>query len=1166
MQLSSNSWIISPRDLIAELECDQRVHLDWAVASQLLPAPEKEWSEQLKKLIKMGEAHESRVADDLRKSGSFIQFSHPGFDTDSLTKACAETKAAMSQGIETIAQATLFTGDYMGFADFLILCKDEDDNPVVDDDGRFVYDPVDAKSARSEKRSAILQVASYAHAMIALGLPRPHRVHLWLGGNRHWSTRADDVIDLAGEFIDRVHERLRGLTSIPEPLWAAPREACTRCRWQPQCESGRVAAQDLSLVQNIRSTTRTALVTSGIKNIDQLANARDDERPLPPKEVSRETFATLRSQASIQIRGRGFETPLWEVRDADALGLMPERSSGDIWFDMEGDPYAHDGDGLEYMFGYSCLSNAELQFNTFDALDRNEEKRAFTDFITFVLERRAQDPHMHIYHYAAYEPSAMLRLALRHGTYEFEVDALIREGVFVDLYSLIRKAFRFSTESLSIKHIEAVYQDKRDKKKGVNTAIDSVIAFENALDALRVGDRGTFDTIYREIKLYNKADCDSTFWLDSWIREQATNLGVDLAALRPVAIEKFSDPEEQPVEPIALQLIEEISPDPHDRSSVQNGLALLSGSISFHRREARPAWRAIFERANAELDDLENFNDVVVATEVSGESWSVTGKDRKLKREVNIEARGLDISQILSVGAEVQALYEVAPEGFQTIQGSTRGFNKCTIQRINDSRMTIKETEKSEGTWTALPMAILPPVPITTAIIQQVLRDELGATVLSMLPGALDPFPKSSWKDLLLKKPPQQLSGALTHSGNPVEDIISSLKDSDMSYVAVQGPPGTGKTTVGGEIIANLVKGGWRIGVVAQSHAVIENLLDRVAEIDPDLAIGKKAQKGTEVVKGYYRSDVSDWIAQLSTGFVVGGTVWSFSSSKLRSHHLDLMVIDEAGQFSLANALAVLSAADRALLLGDPQQLPQVSLASHPEPVEVSVLAHILGEHSTMPPHLGYFLDTTYRLHPKLAEPVSHLQYEGRLHAAPQCSLRTLEGIEPGLHIVNVDHEGNTVMSPEESDAIVEKITAILNAPWTDVAGGIVLPARPLLQEDILVVTAYNKQVRKIRNSLQEKGLDRIAVGTFDKFQGQEAPVVFVSMATSSSEDLPRGIDFLLSPNRLNVAISRAKWACFLYRSPQLSKMEPNSPQGMVQLGKFISLCRGTKATNQHGE
>jgi uncharacterized protein len=210
-----------------------------------------------------------------------------------------------------------------------------------------------------------------------------------------------------------------------------------------------------------------------------------------------------------------------------------------------------------------------------------------------------------------------------------------------------------------------------------------------------------------------------------------------------------------------------------------------------------------------------------------------------------------------------------------------------------------------------------------------------------------------------------------------------------------------------------------------------------------------------------------------------------------------------------------------------------------------------------MPDEMGYFLEKTYRLHPLLAKPVSRLQYEGRLIADARCSSRSLESIDPGLKIIKIEHSGNSVRSIEEAEEIVQRIPGLLGKNWmdTDKSGNTVAP-RPLQESDILIVTAYNSQVKYLKHLMQINGWTKIRVGTFDKFQGQEAPVVFVSMAASDSEEVSRGMEFLLSPNRLNVAVSRAQWVCYLIRSNKLSYMQPSTPDGMVMLGKFVTLCR----------
>jgi uncharacterized protein len=1158
VRIIHDKWVISTRDIVAELECSHRLHLEWAVITKSVEKPTNEISPELELLAEIGLTHESKIAESLRNSGTYLDIGEPSFKIEEIQKAYEKTLAAVESGVEAIHQATFLTENFLGFVDFLILVKDPNGKPVKDSQDRFVYDPVDAKSARVAKRAAVIQVATYAAIMKAVGMATPQKVHLWLGGDKKWSASALDLIDLAEHFMGRVREKIENFTDAPSPLWAPPRESCTRCRWKYNCETGRESDQDLSLIQGIRSNTRLALIKSEIKTINQMAIAEDHQRPKYPKEVAKETFKRLRDQSEIQIRGKLEGRIIYEIQDQEAFGLLPFPSDGDIWFDMEGDPFANSGEGLEYMFGYLCYENGKYSFNTFDATTFEQEKIAFKNFVEFIINRRDKFSDMHVYHYASYEVSAMLRLAQRHGVYEFEVDKLVREGVFVDLYAIVRRAFRFSTESLSIKKIEPIYWDG-NREKDVANAVGSVIEFERALGKLHSGNHEDFDLILQKIKDYNKDDVDSTRQLDHWIRSEAKANNISIALMRPLAEIKWDTSNElERVEPISLQLLEGVPEKREDRSVDEQGLALLSATISYHHREARPAWWAIFDRALKDVDELDSFNDVIVPSKVSTSEWNISGRQKNHRRTITIQTDGIDPRHILDFEHIPQLLYEFAPDGFKTIQGSTRGFADATIIRINDDSVVFEESEKKgSGIWNSAPMAVLPGSPIRTTSIEKILRDELGASVLLLKNKKLRYFLDNAWTDVLLRRAPRQTSGGLPKSGKPIKDITEALLLSDNSFVAVQGPPGTGKTYVGANVIAELVQKGWKIGVVAQSHSVIEHLMDNVKKIDSNIPMGKKGQSDKSQ-PSYHVDDIATWgFAQGNSGYLVGGTTWTFSRPEVRLLGLDLMVIDEAGQFSLANSLAVISTAKRALLLGDPQQLPQVSQGKHLEPVNESVLSHLLGDSKTMPNHLGYFLDTTFRLHPKIAKKVSRLQYEDRLKSDPRCEVRNLEGVEPGLHVVEVDHSGNTVFSLEEVEEIVKRIPELIGKMWTPVdSNGLPLTPRPLTQSDILIVTGYNSQVRHLKSKVSQAGFELIKIGTFDKFQGQEAPIVFVSMTTSSSEDLPRGIEFLLSPNRLNVAISRAQWACFVIRSPQLSVMEPVTPEGMVMLGKFVTLCK----------
>ena len=1158
MNKLNNKWILSPRDLISELECTHRTNLDWGVINQKIAAPPKAFGPELEILIKNGVAHEQRLIAQWKESASFIALHEPEYSMAGFESALQEVRTAMEKGIEVISQATLFTGDFLGIVDFLVVARDDDGNILKDDQDRFIYNPIDAKTARVEKRSAVLQVASYAWAMQKLGMPTPTQVGLWLAGDNEWYAPTIDLLDLAEDFYARSLSRISSFTELPQPEWDAPKESCGRCRWQELCITGRERDRDLSLIHDIRSTSRRALIKSGITTIDQLAQADDEDRPRQPKEILKESFNNLRAQAAIQIKGEGLEVPIWEFRNPYALSLVPPADEGDIWFDMEGDPFAFNGDGLEYMFGVTYLEKGELAFRTFDAVDRESEAAAFAEFITWVSTRRAKFPSLHIYHYADYERSAISKLAQRHGVKEAEVDDILRSACLVDLYKVVRSTFRFSTPSLSIKYIEAVYQPKRGNDQAVVTAVGSVIAFENALLRLVAGDQTGFQAAVQEIRDYNKDDTDSTYRLDRWIRSVAAEGQIDLKEWHQSALDEEEADIRDITPPVTEYLQGHVPLKESERSLEQIAISQLAATTQFHARESRPQWWELFRRATADLDEMAAFDDVMLVEKILATDWFKPPRGRVFRRELTIDIAGMDPSLLYVPEDKCTLLYDPAPSTRDPIAGKNRYMANGTVISVNAATIVVNESGGKE-TWDELPFAVLPGKPISYGPIEDVLQNHVGNATALLLENRDEPFPKRVWCDLLLKRLPRSKVGTLPHGDLPVQDITQALRESDNSYVAVQGPPGTGKTYVGAHVIAALVKEGWKIGVVAQSHAVVENILDAVIKIDSTIPIAKKTKHKIDR-PSYHVENIAGWVAGQSSGFVIGGTAWTFCNRDFHGYEFDLMVIDEAGQFSLANSIAVTAYARTALLLGDPQQLPQVSQAAHPEPVEESVLKHLLGDLATMPKEMGYFLDQSYRMHPLVTEPVSKLQYEGKLLAHPRTLKRDLEGINPGLHVIYVDHKGNNTSSTEEADEIVRRSQALIGNLWQDIDGrDLVLPAREIGERDILIVTAYNRQVRLLKSKFRNAGLPGIRIGTFDKFQGQEAPIVFVSMTTSSSEELPRGIEFLLSPNRLNVAISRAQWVCYLVRSPQLSMMEPTSALGMLLLGKLIKLCKSPR-------
>lgn len=419
-------------------------------------------------------------------------------------------------------------------------------------------------------------------------------------------------------------------------------------------------------------------------------------------------------------------------------------------------------------------------------------------------------------------------------------------------------------------------------------------------------------------------------------------------------------------------------------------------------------------------------------------------------------------------------------------------------------------------------------------------------------------LPDGAVFDILARRAPRTTGRTLAAIGADVRDgrrdgvggLVEAVESARGSYVAVQGPPGTGKTYVGSRAVKELLDRGWTVGVTAQSHAVVENFLDQLigVGVDPD-RVGKEP-KDPDGPHRWTSLGSSEVHAFLAPGRVLGGTAWTFANAAAQP--VDLLVVDEAGQLSLAHLLGASALAETVLLLGDPQQLPQVSRGEHPQPIGDAALTWIAEGAPVLRPDRGFFLDTSWRMHSALTEAVSTLSYAGELGAKEDVTdARRLDGVEPGLHPWPVSHTGNAVSSPEEAAAVVEIIRSLLGRTWST---GPDDPGRPLEPSDVIVVAPYNAQVATVREALDAAGLEGTTVGTVDKFQGREAAVAILTMAASSPQEVPRGLDFLLNRNRLNVSISRGQWAAYLVHSPALADALPTRPEDLPMIGAFLRL------------
>ncbi|WP_407361103.1 TM0106 family RecB-like putative nuclease [Microbacterium sp. LBN7] len=1141
--------IWSASDLKAAAECE----FAWcrAIDAKLgrVPAVEEPEDATLKRAALLGDVHEqnvlARYVDELGDDRVHQIEKVSSVDAEALRAATEETVAALQSDALVVFQAAFATEEFVGFADFL----------RRDDDGRWRVQ--DSKLARKARVTALMQLAAYVDQLDRLGIPRSDEVDLILGDSTLSTHRVDDLLPLfqvrRARLRALIADRRIGDGATGTPLaWGDDRDdlqivACGRCA---TCEEQVLAHRDLLMVARMRPVQRARLRASGIDTIDALATASD-----APVGMNVDSFENLRAQARLQIRADADGTPTYDVHYAPAIHTLPLPSHGDIFFDFEGDPLytepAPDGEahwGIDYLFGW--VDNAD-QYSALWAHTFADERRALEAFLDFVKVRRAAHPAMHIYHYAPYETSHLVAMAARHGVREGEVDRLLREGVFVDLYPLVLRTVRVGSRSYSIKKLEPLYMGDDVRTSDVQKGDDSIVQYVAARELAAAGERGEADAVLADLADYNRYDCVSTRRLRNWLIDIARKEGVTPAPPDEID-EVIYEPSPRSV---ALLADAERAVDAGGDGLVHR---IAAAAIDYFPREAKSFWVSHFQRLREPVTMWDGTRDVVRVDRPSSSvrrDWSIGEGRRSMSRDIEIRGE-VSPGTTLGVGAQPFALYEVpAPFDTEVPSRAVHVPHTVTVSEVLDDGYLVTESAVQGQTWDELPLALTPAAPPRVVSLQGAI-DEWADAVHAAAPD----FPADPATDILRRLPPRTASGAPIP---PAEDdvidaIVRGVLDLDRSYLAVQGPPGTGKTYTGSRVIARLVnEHGFKIGVVAQSHAIIETLLERVVSDGVAPAQVAKAPKDSEAETSYTaipKNGMAAFLAEhADEGAVVGGTAWDFSNTqRVDRGGLDLLVIDEAGQFSLASTIAVAAGAQRLLLLGDPQQLPQVSQGAHPEPVDTSALGWVMDGDPVVRPEFGYFLARSWRMHPLVAAPVSKLAYAGQLASAPGTERRSIDGIEPGLHVIPLRHRGNATQSPEEAAEVVRLVRDLVGRTFTDNDSDASI--RPLEPSDIIVVTPYNAQRQLVLDALADAGFPDVPVGTVDNFQGKEAVVSITSLAASSGRDAPRGPEFLLLQNRLNVAISRAQAVAYLIHSPALLDDLPYTPEGVARLSAFARL------------
>ncbi len=1072
-----------------------------------------------------------------------------------------DTLDAIRKGYKVIYQGFLSRDNFIGYIDFLI--RHEGHSAL----GDYYYQPCDTKLTKTVRPYFLMQLCAYSWILEAAQGRLPDECSLVLGNQEVETFRIqqfyayfhylkDDFLSFQGNF---------SVSQCPDPAF------CTDFgRWETYAKALLNEMDSLALVANIRKSQIKKLNRAGINTLSALVETEKSYI----SGVSEGTFSKLKAQAKIQKQSKGKDIPNFEVIEHDngkGLSALPPASRLDVYFDIEGHPLV-DG-GLEYLWAVSYIDadapkGKQHAYKDWWAHTEEQEKHAFELFIDWVYERWQQDNKMHIYHYASYEVSAIRRISNRYNTKTDKVDELLRNNVFVDLYKIVKNGLLIGEPSYSLKNIEHLYRGKRET--AVASGDESIVFYEKWRESGGVekwcqDEKGYASWLsadsfnwnnwpeLMQIREYNIDDCESTLELVDWLRNQASEYHIQYVdpnadieeQERTEAQEKYSEKKAalQARQQALLKHFQDAA-QLHDDPKAH----LLKDLIEYFIRESKAkAWEYFdrLEKSHAEL-----FDDECVIVDIKAiHRYEENGK--------------------MIVECDFDDTQPIRKDKFKaaTVLEHDLKVDALKFEAKEDKTILILTMRGSEANKLPEAFAILGKDPfIDTAkleykicnVAEKYFNESKVAGPLEAILSQSSPVFQGSQSLLPITR------SLYPENETYINAIIDAVKNMDNTCLCIQGPPGAGKTYTAEHVIKALLAEGKRVGILSNSHAAIMNLMEPLLTEPVNIVkVGGFGNNQAEFQEKYPKEQYANFTYRTSFDFtkkqpysifqLVGATAYALCDDEAWSNPLDYLFIDEASQVSLAHLVGVSSAARNIILMGDQMQLEQPTQGAHPGKAGLSCLQYFLGDHAVVPEELGIFLERTFRMHPAVCEPLSKVVYEGKLvsDAATQNQAIVIPKPEAihqqnGVIWLPLAHEGNTQCSQEEVEHIKKLIKELLTGTFQDKHH----QTLPMTENDILVVAPYNMQVNLLKEQLPEG----IRIGTIDKFQGQEAPVVIISMGVSDVNDSSRGLDFVFDINRLNVAVSRAKALAIIVSNLDLYKCQVNSILQLKKASFFSTL------------
>jgi len=1104
---------------------------------------------------KRGDEFEAKIYQKLIKQyPKYIKIKN---DDDKIQK----TKEAIKKGYDLIHKPYFEYEGWSGEIDFLIKNKTKKTKK-----GKWMYEVYDTKLSSIAQTDHITQISLYSEWLATQQdneLPEFMYLILAIKSNENNFLEIDEdvkrykTLDYQLYFNKNNKNYTQFLENNKKDVNPERCSFCSMCEWNEACDKIWLEKDHLNQIAKIRSDQIIKINKHGIKTLSQFAELKKTEKI---KDLHSRIFIKHLNQAKLLVKYKKTKVPQFKTlpsEDDRGFNKIPKKSNHDLFFDIEGldkilnsEEFEADKQALEYLFGIYDPGDKNAPYKYFWAHNQKEEKEKFIELLMFISSHLQKYPDAHIYHFNHYEKTALTKLMSKHDTCLEQVNDVLRYGKLIDLNAVVNQGMQVSEREYSLKNLEKFYNYKRQGE--IKKASDST---DKYLDWIETGE----EKLLEEIKLYNREDCESTYFLREWLLDIRPRDAVYAIKKEPEVREKNWERENEELK----KLIDKNCKDQEIKQT-------LKDILGFHKREEALYWQGIFNRAANKNDEdlIDDAKCIGFMEKISEENLGKTPKG--LSKKV--------------------FKYKFSKQDFKikikdNLINATDGDLKTnTVGKVVD----IDESNNDKNIIEISSTKNLPEI-ISVAKDEYVNSQIIINAIFRFIETAIKNEKKYKATYEFLKKNYPKIKEIkkgeeIIKEGDFLKESFQAVESMDNSYLYFQGPPGVGKTHTAAHIIIELIKKSKKIGITANSHKVIFNLLDKIEELSSN------KENKEFLFKGYHKGSSSDPEKKYENGKFIknisgrvkvsgkyfdrmdlefekmkadlfSGTAWCFSRL-VCDQKLDYIFVDEAGQLTTADVLAISLCAKNVVIIGDQMQLSSPISAVHPGQSGKSLPEFLLEDKDTISPDKGIFIDKSRRLHPTLRQFVSENFYDGRLKNFDFTEKRKIifsnkknSLPETGIVLINANHKEVCRQKSEEEGSIVkDNYNELLGSTFLDENNN----KRIITKEDILVVAPYNVQVNYLKSILPKNA----KVGTIDKFQGQQAPATIISMTTSDQESLPRNIDFFFSRNRLNVAISRSQCLSIVIMNKRILEISCKKIRHMHLVNTFMKLLEFERSPN----